>query len=72
LDLTEPQLNQEHLDQITHCYRFILQLGEASEDLDQLVLQVTYLKNSGYRLEDMLTLKYAESSEAGSTIVRHP
>lgn len=60
VDLSEPPLNQEHWDKITRCYRFVLQLGELSDELEQLVLQTTYLNDSNYRLEDMLTLQYRE------------
>ena len=72
VDLNEPLLNQEHWDKITRCYRFVLELGEISDDLSQMVLQVTYLNNSDYRLEDMLTLQYSGSTEAKSSIVRNP
>ncbi len=72
VDLTEPQLNQDHWDKITRCYQFTLQLGEHSENLDQLVLQVTYLNNSNYRLEDMLTLKYTTPTQSDSPIARNP
>lgn len=70
VDLTDPPLNQEHWDKITRCYRFVLQLGELPKELDQLVLQTTYLNDSGYRLEDMLTLQCQGFSAKKPSLVR--
>ena len=64
VDLTDPVLNQEHWDKITRCYHFTLQLSELPGEIEQLVLQVTYLNNSDYRLEDMLTLPFPDSPPA--------
>ena len=68
VDLTEPVLNQEHWDKITRCYQFMLQLNELPREIKQLVLQVTYLNNSDFRLEDMLTLPYPNSIPAKTAL----
>ena len=53
IDLTEVGENQVRWDKITRSYRIPLELPEK---LSQLVLQVTYMNDRGYRLGDVLEL----------------
>ena len=56
IDLTKVQTNQQHWDSITRSYHLNVNLPAEAVGLKQLVLQVTFITESDYRLRDILIL----------------
>ena len=57
VELTDPQINQGHWDNITRSYLIELKLPPGAEAADSLVLEATFVDRNGYRLSDMATIK---------------
>ena len=57
VDLSQVQLNQDHWDGMMRAYRVELPLPVVSDASGRLVLQVTFLAERGYRLEDQMVLE---------------
>lgn len=57
VDLRDVETNQEHWDEITRAYRIELPLPARVPGGGRLVLQVTFVSEEGYRLEDQMVLE---------------
>lgn len=57
ISLLDLQINQEHWDSISRCYRLTLDLPEISSSMKQIVLQATCTFEPDFRLQDMIVLQ---------------
>ena len=57
VDVRDVQMNQRHWDPITRCYTMRLAMPPGVELLKRMVLQVTYLAEREYRVQDQLVLE---------------
>jgi hypothetical protein len=57
VDLTDIETNQQHWDSITRSYQMKVKLPSSSAHLKQIVLQVTFITETEYRIRDILVMK---------------
>ncbi len=58
IDLSDPKVNQQHWDKISGHYQFVLDIDQLPNKTKHIILQVTFLNESPYRLDDSLELPY--------------